>query len=977
MKEYDRARKRYRCLFPANNVELLLSSPTTSYTSVQKKSKLVRDILGEDPIVHTDVLAHVFQKSMKSPRKLKLLAKKLSLLSPEKSYVDSTLRKIAVLRTKKKFDEADKMIADLKSKHGSVSRIVAQSSEDDSVIYRLLSSPISRKKDQKLYTRKLTDEMKRDVLHTYYDEEISYYLPDRRFAGLKFMAVTVDEAYEFYLRTCESKRKVGRSTFKNLKPKNMRTIQETPLRGCKCEDCTNLGNLRFALIRQGIKGIPKNHSASIEETWCPFRYVTKDYVTDPKAPEVYLDELPKLPCTQRKCNDCGVSKYKRKLEKLNCKILKNKRMVSWKQWENVPVSGTTKSKKMKRKMDEVTHRGTIRHMFEEYMKKLQDMSKHQFSKLWQLKQFKLCKDNLRHGQILMVLDFAQNVLLYSNPEPQSCHWDHLQMTVFPIVVFYRCLDRGCNELVTEEIIHVTEDRGHDLQAVCLFEKTTLEMLLNKDIPIEQVLQFTDQCSNQFKSKSYFYELSLAELRTVRHYFGTRHGKGPSDRAAANFKSFLRKTVKAGQVSIRTLHSLVVYCKEHYEKDEKHRKVKIVLHEKNLPREVVENEDDEMKLKCFNGTRLIHSVRNLGVESNQVVEKKDVSCCCNKCQNGEGECAFPTYTDPEWERFSMVVGGPRKKELPTFRNHWDLPTATVTNSERASNSNESAMNGTHTGWTNQDPNNSWEDTVTNGGVRNDDSNDDEAITIDPATNGEQSVWSKLYEKVSSASDYENLRQIVARNRSQIPPIQTKMKWYKTATDRVDPAGRKFYPKDGPKSFVPLSNYGDGNCFPRALSQIFYSCEDNHLEVRLRLLFEGVTNALIYVSDAYLGKGLRGEGSGNVASSYCMYSGLARRRNMSQAEIMDLYKTEMMIIRRLGTEMGMWEFHIATQVFSRPIGSVYPEGTNPFVRKHTNRIILPVRAAHEQKQPVYVMWTPLTVNQKAYDVRHFVPLVKYER
>ena len=64
---------------------------------------------------------------------------------------------------------------------------------------------------------------------------------------------------------------MGQSTFTGLKPLFVRSISETPIRGCKCEYCQNIGLIHDTLIALGFKGIPKNHACSIEITWCPFR----------------------------------------------------------------------------------------------------------------------------------------------------------------------------------------------------------------------------------------------------------------------------------------------------------------------------------------------------------------------------------------------------------------------------------------------------------------------------------------------------------------------------------------------------------------------------------------------------------------------------------------------------------------------------------------------------------------------------------
>ena len=73
------------------------------------------------------------------------------------------------------------------------------------------------------------------------------------------------------------------------------------------------------------------------------------------------------------------------------------------------------------------------------------------------------------------------------------------------------------------------------------------------------------------------------------------------------------------------------------------------------------------------------------------------------------------------------------------------------------------------------------------------------------------------------------------------------------------------------------------------------------------------------------------------------------------------------------MGIWQFHQAANVVRRPIGSVYLEGTNGTIRCHINKIILPFERCLAEKQPIFIEWTPLHMTSKAYQVKHFVPLM----
>ena len=93
---------------------------------------------------------------------------------------------------------------------------------------------------QKQYVKKLTQEDKDEVINIYHDDEVSYSLPDIKYANLRFMHFTLREAYAVYVRKCQHQRIVAEKSFEGLKPKNVRTVQETPLRGARCEYCAKL-----------------------------------------------------------------------------------------------------------------------------------------------------------------------------------------------------------------------------------------------------------------------------------------------------------------------------------------------------------------------------------------------------------------------------------------------------------------------------------------------------------------------------------------------------------------------------------------------------------------------------------------------------------------------------------------------------------------------------------------------------------------
>ena len=85
------------------------------------------------------------------------------------------------------------------------------------------------------YTWKLPQSVKEEVADFYQSSIISYELPDMRYCGKRFMRMSLDEAYDTYKMNISNEMHcVGRSTFSKLRPKNVITVDNTPVCQCCC-----------------------------------------------------------------------------------------------------------------------------------------------------------------------------------------------------------------------------------------------------------------------------------------------------------------------------------------------------------------------------------------------------------------------------------------------------------------------------------------------------------------------------------------------------------------------------------------------------------------------------------------------------------------------------------------------------------------------------------------------------------------------
>ena len=247
---------------------------------------------------------------------------------------------------------------------------------------------------------------------------------------------------------------------------------KTPDRQCICDVCKNFRLLRQAMKNNGIKGIPSHTNECIQQSMCDVSNASNSDSNTDTLEDVQHDGLHQVDPNyghfswiNQDCKKCGTDLVLMEILESNEGILSSKDIVSWTRWEWVPKKKDSKSKKL----DLITHDGTKKDLINWYLKNLKGMSYHLFSSHWNYSQFVHCRDNLKPGQLLQVLDFGQNYMNIYQDQPQGVHWDHNQTVLHPIVNYY--LDDN-GKLVMEEHLMISDDLHHDKFAVRKFERVS-------------------------------------------------------------------------------------------------------------------------------------------------------------------------------------------------------------------------------------------------------------------------------------------------------------------------------------------------------------------------------------------------------------------------------------------------------------------------------------------------------------------------
>ena len=900
----------------------------------------------------------------------------------KKGFVETNCKRFSILKLKsykqqRRHSDHQSMVNEIKAYYGSLNRAAKAMNVNYVTLYRLCK-PFSKKVHKKTQDK----EKRRNTLEEFYSLKSSTIsFPHARIAHKKFMTTTYEESYIKYKKWCISKGypAVSTKTFHRLKPSNVYKLASTPENQCTCIQCQNFKRSRKCIEQYNIKGVAKHSNEIILDSLCP--------VTD--ADGGVMKEFGKYECISRKCETCGFKKkgnrkfrsdyYEKKIKKCNPRIYSDKRIIKWQRWEFV----TRKSKEGKdiKKLDKVDKSGSIEEFLEYFFQSVNDMALHMFNWKWHDSQFDYVKDNLTLGMLLQVLDFAQNYLNTYVDEPQGCHWDHTQTVIHPIVNYRVCPKDG--KVIVEEHIIISDDLMHDKFAVKAFERRSVSYMKEENnFEPECIVQFCDNCSKQYKSKGPFQYISTSGVPTVRSYFGANHGKGPSDAATGRVKSDLKLGRKSRRHELRTAYEVFKFLDATFTKRQENEAAKHpnkCVHFKQKAFYVTDVDRSEpLVAVTTKSSKQFSSIRSTG--NDYIIEARNVACCCPHCMFGdESGCPNKHYSG-KWKQYDLRTG---KEVTEEVYSHWNNIRIELQQNENSDINREGSVNdNSNENYVITSDCNS-EDSVSNTSTiyELEDSVSNTFPLDELQYNNDFFNWRELHNAMEMCRDYNELLELVTK--TQLPSLKSNPA--SLSPDHiVDEKAVRNLPQDAPVGYLPVEIYGDGNCCPRSICvALGMSPDESHIEMRCRMVAEGVSNRKRYFDNKYMQMGCENEYTRTTfpiiyadMSEYRMPFACNDGENLFErlirwsAVAIKIYKKETYMLRKSGEWMGMWQLFQAANVINRPICSVYPNWLSPQMRRDMNRIIYPFEESFRNEQPVYIMWTSMS---SAKTPNHFVPLL----
>ena len=125
--------------------------------------------------------------------------------------------------------------------------------------------------------------------------------------------------------------------------------------------------------------------------------------------------------------------------------------------------------------------------------------------------------------IVSVIDSAENYSSFFQDAIQSSYWINNLFILFPMVTWCKgniCLD---SPTIREYLVFISDEMKHDYHAVHKFQLIDYGFLChNREIPVHSIVEFSDGCAAQFKSRGRFADISNSNeefpLPIERHFF---------------------------------------------------------------------------------------------------------------------------------------------------------------------------------------------------------------------------------------------------------------------------------------------------------------------------------------------------------------------------------------------------------------------------------------------------------------------------
>ena len=250
-----------------------------------------------------------------------------------------------------------------------------------------------------------------------------------------------------------------------------------------------------------------------------------------------------------------------------------------------------------------------------------------------------------------------------------------------------------------------------------------------------------------------------------------------------------------------------------------------------------------------------------------------------------------------------------------------------------------------------------------------------IVVDLEDIPDRIYWESMLgplEQCASDKQFERTAIEISRTLKLIRPCNRNVHFHHDV-DVIDSVATSSLPSDGPQNVHAIKTKGDGNCVCRSVSHSYSGNDSMHLELRTRIVIDGILQKHQYMSHSCLSRSATlCREHPSLPHIYVTYSDhYVSGQRITENTVEYIYMRELHDVAKVNSYMGLWQIAQASSVIKMPIQSVYPEGTDPIMHQDFNRLFFPVDCDPANcGDMIMIMWTSVQPNCVP---AHFVPLL----
>lgn len=188
----------------------------------------------------------------------------------------------------------------------------------------------------------------------------------------------------------------------------------------------------------------------------------------------------------------------------------------------------------------VTRNDDIENFIKKFCNDAETLRYHAFIAKEQASYHRFTKENLKDGECIVIVDFAENYAFVIQHAAPGFHWNKIQATLYTVVIYYKMNDI----LHHKSLVIISDCLNHDSVAVWSYSKVINEFIRTFMTPIK-IMYFSDGAPQQFKNYKNFvniyYHADDFGAPAEWNFFATAHGKGPCDGVGGSVKRLAART----------------------------------------------------------------------------------------------------------------------------------------------------------------------------------------------------------------------------------------------------------------------------------------------------------------------------------------------------------------------------------------------------------------------------------------------------